>query len=76
MIEDKTIIEVEQGEITFLSLKSKSGLNLLHGQTLEQLYSSLEKIQSNANLKVLIIQGQGTKCFQQEQILKNYWIQI
>lgn len=58
-----TQIDVQGDEIAVLSLKSGNQLNLLHGQTLKDLYEIILKLQLNSTIKVLVIAPRGDRCF-------------
>lgn len=58
-----TALTLQSGPISILTLQSSNQMNLLHSQTMEQLYQTLETLKTDPDLRVLILTGGMAKAF-------------
>jgi enoyl-CoA hydratase len=56
-------IEVRRGPVSWLTIGGLTDLNLLRLESLAELDNALEELASDAGLRVLIVQGAGTRAF-------------
>ncbi|MFN8672650.1 MAG: enoyl-CoA hydratase/isomerase family protein [Candidatus Sericytochromatia bacterium] len=56
-------LKVEQGEITVITILGNTDLNLLHYETIKELYDTLVVLEKDKNIRVLILTGDGNKAF-------------